>query len=119
MAGAQSQTRLPWRIGKFGAIPVLCVLLGACGIGGLVEVEPNRVVNHSSQTLSIFRVEECRPDLLIAILPPGLQQPTYVSGEKECTVITLVARISSGQEFARRTGPFCPNDQWVIVDPAP
>jgi hypothetical protein len=115
VARARSHARLAWRIGRFGTIPVLCLLLVACGTD--VAVEPNWVLNDSSQTLSIFRIEEGSPDDLIAVLPPGLGRPTYLSHQNECAVGTLVARTSSGGEFARRTGPFCPDDRWVIVDP--
>jgi hypothetical protein len=87
-------------------------VLGACA----VEVEKHRVVNHTPGTIYIFMLTDNGENALGAV-SPGLQQPlTFLDG-RVCDTHEFVARDSAGADIASHTGPFCPDDTWIIEGP--
>ena len=40
--------------------------------------------------------------------------PIIFLRDGECADVELVARTHAGAEVERRSGPFCPGDEWII-----
>jgi hypothetical protein len=53
--------------------------------------------------------------LLVSALQPGTFYPWVIGSG--CPDVLLIARSEAGNEVARRTGPFCPDDEWLIGAP--
>jgi hypothetical protein len=91
-------------------MPVV-LLISACA----VESADHKMWNRSSETVAVVRVDSSGEHLLVSALEPGTFYPWVIGSG--CPDVVLVACNKAGQEVARRTGPFCPDDKWLIGGP--
>lgn len=73
--------------------------------------DPVRVENQSSQTVHLFTVTE-KSRLDAGILRPGEE----FRARGECVGGDFVVESVDGEELARRPGPLCQGDPWVLTD---
>jgi hypothetical protein len=91
-------------------LPV-AILISACA----VEPADHKMWNRSSETVVVVRIDSSGEYLLVSALEPGTFYPWVIGSA--CPDVVLVARNKAGEEVARRTGPFCPDDEWLIGGP--
>jgi len=96
-----------------GLAAAVAILATAC----LVETETHRVWNYTTETVYIFAVGPSG-EYSLGSVKPGLQRPLNLGGAQGCYTLTLVARTGSGREVSRHSNPFCPDQSWLITDPA-
>jgi hypothetical protein len=93
----------------------LAFLIAACGS---VDPADHQIWNNSSRPLVIVALYESGESVIAPRVEPGTFYPWLV-GTGSCVNVVLVARDSGGSEIARRSGPFCPQDKWIVTDPSP
>ena len=93
-------------------------MLTACGI---VEPAPEQVVwNRTAERIEILHVSDDGARILVQDLDPGLFAALYWGRRADgtCYDFVLVARTTLGRDLGRHVGPFCPDDEWNVIDPA-
>jgi hypothetical protein len=99
---------------RYAGLALVLVAATACGN---VEVETHRAVNNTGETIYIFSVWPSG-EYALGDVKPGFQRPLNLGSTGGCWAGTLIARTLAGREVARRSDPFCPDQSWLIADPA-
>ena len=87
------------------------LLISACA----VEPMDHKIWNRSGETVEVVVVQGNGEHRLVTALQPGTFHPWLIGSG--CPDVVLIARSEGGKEVARRTGPFCPDDEWLIGGP--
>ena len=91
----------------------LCALAAACN----VEPVTHKVSNGTAQTIDLYSLwPDGGTHLVYDGLAPGKFFPINSWGD-ECFNVIVIARVSgTATEIARRSGVFCPDDEWTVTE---
>ena len=106
--------RLWVSLARFLVVLSMVVVLAGCGS---YEPEDHKIWNRSSETVRVIWLQDDGERVLVSALEPGRFYPWIIGNS--CPDVVFVARTTAGREIARRDGPFCPDDEWVIASSAP